>query len=218
MMMQSMCKKVVCFDLDDTLYKEIDYVQSAFNEIAAFVGHSELLSKMLQWYNEGNNVFQELNNYLNKETPVISYLEIYRNHYPTISLSEGVEEVLNELMSRVFILGLVTDGRSRTQRNKIKALGLERWFESSYIIISEEFGTDKSDEKNFRYFMDLCAKASFVYVGDNPKKDFVVPNQLHWKTIMLKDNGRNIHHQMEVPEDYFPQIVISNIRELLNIL
>ena len=50
MMMQSMCKKVVCFDLDDTLYKEIDYVQSAFNEIAAFVGHSELLSKMLQWY------------------------------------------------------------------------------------------------------------------------------------------------------------------------
>lgn len=216
--MLSMCKKIVCFDLDDTLYKEIDYVQSAYGEIATSVGHTELLPQMLQWFNEGNNVFQELNNYLNKKTPIISYLEIYRNHYPTISLSDGVEEVLNELMNRGFILGLVTDGRSRTQRNKISALGLERWFENSNIIISDEFGTEKTNEKNFRYFEELYPEASFTYVGDNSRKDFVVPNQRHWVTIMLKDNGRNIHHQTEVPEGYSPQIIISDIGELLDML
>ena len=217
--MPCMCSNsVICFDLDDTLYKEIDYLQSAFSEIATSIGYSELLPQMLRWYKDGKNVFQELNNYLNKDISIAAYLEIYRSHYPTIYLSEGVEDVLNGLMNRGVILGLITDGRSTTQRNKISALGLERWFKNNNIIISEEFGTDKSDEKNFRYFMNLYAEASFVYVGDNPTKDFVVPNHLHWKTIMLKDNGRNIHHQMEVPEDYFPLIVISDIRELLDII
>lgn len=28
--------KVVCFDLDDTLYKEIDYLKSAYREIASY--------------------------------------------------------------------------------------------------------------------------------------------------------------------------------------
>ena len=28
--------RVICFDLDDTLYKEIDYLKSAYREIAGY--------------------------------------------------------------------------------------------------------------------------------------------------------------------------------------
>lgn len=216
MMMLSMCKKIVCFDLDDTLYKEIDFLESAYHEIATSVGHPELLPHMLQWYKVGDNVFQKLNKYLNKETPISEYLEMYRNHYPTISLSDGVEDVLNELKYRETILGIITDGRSISQRNKIKALGLERWIEDKNIIISEEFGSDKTNERNFRHFAELNPGCSFTYVGDNPQKDFVVPNRLGWQTIMLKDDGRNIHQQGIVPKEYLPQTVICDFRELLD--
>ena len=216
MMMLSMCKKIVCFDLDDTLYKEIDFLKSAYHEIATSVGHPELLPHMLQWYKDGDNVFQKLNQYLNKETPISEYLKMYRNHYPTISLSDGVEDVLNELKYRETILGIITDGRSISQRNKIKTLGLERWIEEKDIIISEEFGSDKTNERNFRHFVELYTGGSFTYVGDNPQKDFVVPNRLGWQTVMLKDDGRNIHQQGNVPNEFRPQTVICDFRELLD--
>ncbi|OPZ90547.1 MAG: hypothetical protein BWY75_00693 [bacterium ADurb.Bin425] len=70
MMMPSMCKKVVCFDLDDTLYKEIDYLISAYYEIAAFVGHPELVPQMVKWYREGESVFHKLNQLLCIDTPI----------------------------------------------------------------------------------------------------------------------------------------------------
>ena len=143
MMMQSMCKKVVCFDLDDTLYKEIDYLKSAYNEIFNSVDHPELLPQMIAWYRDGKNVFQELNNRIGIDKPIDDYLRLYRNHIPEITLSDGVEETLNELSRRGFPLGLITDGRSISQGNKISSLGLRRWIKSNNIIISEEFGSEK---------------------------------------------------------------------------
>lgn len=215
-MMPFMCKKVVCFDLDDTLYKEIDYLTSAYGEIAASVGHPVLVPQMVMWYREGENVFQKLNQLLCIETPIESYLKIYREHYPTITLSDGVEDTLDELKHRGFILGLISDGRSVGQRNKIKALKLDRWFDDENIIISEEFGSEKTDEKNFKYFEQKYPEHSFVYVGDNPKKDFIVPNKLGWQTIMLKDDGRNIHRQVSAYGENKPHVVIESISEVIN--
>lgn len=217
MMMPSMCKKVVCFDLDDTLYKEIDYLTSAYNEVAATVGHPELVPQMVKWYREGENVFQELNQLLCIDTPIDEYLKIYRNHIPTISLSDGVEDTLNELKHRGVILGLITDGRSVGQRNKIKALKLDRWFDDEDIIISEEFGSEKTDEKNFKYFEQKYPGHSFVYVGDNPKKDFIVPNHLGWQTVCLLNDGRNIHSQeFCLNDNCLPSVKISEINSILN--
>ena len=218
MMMLSMCKKIVCFDLDDTLYKEIDFVESGFRLIAESEKRPDLLPKMMGWRDRGDDVFFNLNKAIGKETSKTEYLKIYRYHRPKITLSEEVEETLNELKSREVVLGLITDGRSETQRNKIKALGLEKWFDDDNIIISEEFGSEKTDERNFRFFMKKYPGSEFMYVGDNPKKDFVVPNRLEWKTVMLKDDGRNIHRQETVPEEYLPQMTIGNLERLLDLL
>ena len=213
-----MCKKVVCFDLDDTLYKEIDYVESGFRLIAESEEHPDLLPMMMGWRKRGEDVFFNLNKAIGKETSKSEYLKIYRYHTPKITLSEGVEETLDELKSRDVILGLITDGRSETQRNKIIALGLGRWFENDNIIISEEFGSEKTDERNFRFFMKKYPKMNYLYIGDNPKKDFVVPNRLGWNTVILKDDGRNIHKQEAVPVENLPQITITRIEELLDFI
>lgn len=212
-----MCKIVVCFDLDDTLYKEIDFVESGFRLIAESEKRPDLLPKMMGWRDKGEDVFFNLNKAIGKETSKSEYLKIYRYHIPNITLSEGVEETLNELKSREVILGLITDGRSETQRNKIKALGLDRWFDNENIIISEEFGSEKTDERNFRFFMNKYPGANYVYVGDNPKKDFVVPNRLWWKTVMLEDDERNIHKQdFSMPKEYLPQYMIKSFEEIID--
>lgn len=203
--------RVICFDLDDTLYKEIDYLKSAYREIAEYAagqctGCSDSVyfltikayNRMLDAYREGLNAFEELNMFLGLELPISDYLYIYRNHKPKIVLSEDVVQTLDELQAEGVRLGLITDGRSVQQRNKIEALGLGRWIDEKDMVISEEFGSEKPALANYDYFMKRYPEChDFIYVGDNLKKDFIAPNTLGWQTVCLKDDGRNIHKQID---------------------
>ena len=103
----------------------------------------------------------------------------------------------------------MTDGYSVTQRNKIKALDIENIFD--LIVISEEFGFEKPNPKNFEVF-DKFNTIEKYYIGDNTSKDFIAPNTLGWTTICLLDNGKNIHMQDFNKElIYLPKIKINNL-------
>ena len=209
-----MCNTVICFDLDDTLYKEIDYLKSAYIEIAESVGHPEAAGQMLGWYLAGENAFKKLIETYGLTASVADLLKIYREHYPDIHLDEGVKEFLVGLKEDGAKLGLISDGRSLSQRNKIKALGLEGFFDIE--IISEEFGSEKPCLKNYQAVMEKFTwRKVFVYVGDNPAKDFVAPNQLGWRTVCLAQDKRNIHKQdMSFGKEFIPHYVIASILEL----
>lgn len=222
--------KVICFDLDDTLYKEIDYLKSAYMEIAEFAagqctGCSESVNilaikaynRMLDAYREGVNAFEELNMFLGLELPISDYLYIYRHHKPKITLSEDVVRTLDALTAEGVRIGLITDGRSIQQRNKIEALGLSRWIDEKDMVISEEFGSEKPALANYEYFIKNYPEChDFTYVGDNLKKDFIAPNILGWTTICLKDDGRNIHRQeiFTIKEEAKPGKFIGRLMEI----
>lgn len=215
MMMLCMCNTVICFDLDDTLYKEIDYLKSAYIEIAESVGHPEAAGRMLDWYQAGENAFKKLIETYGLPVGIADLLKIYREHYPDIHLEEGVKEYLVGLKEDGAKLGLISDGRSLTQRNKIKALGLEGLFDIE--IISEEFGSEKPCLKNYQAVKEKFPERKvFVYVGDNTAKDFFAPNQLGWRTVCIKNDGRNIHRQeMSLKKEYMPQYVVLSIKKLI---
>ena len=221
---------LIAFDLDDTLYKEIDYLRSAYREITRYAMsragergrmvagmENGAYAEMMRTYHSGGNAFQRLNEVLGLDIPTGDYLRIYRTHHPDIRLGEDVVSVLDALKAQGHILGLITDGRSLQQRNKIVALGLDRWIAHTDIVISEEFGSEKPAEANYRHFMlryPECRK--FVYVGDNPQKDFIAPNRLGWQTICLEDDGRNIHRQHfdEVPRKAKPGQVCLSMKDV----
>ena len=113
-------------------------------------------------------------------------------------------------------MGIITDGRSVTQRNKIEALGLEDTFDD--IIISEEFGSSKPSEENYLYFEKKYGNSNFTYIGDNTVKDFVTPNSLGWNTLCLLDDGNNIHKQnLDLNPDYLAKKNFSSFKELIDI-
>lgn len=222
--------KVICFDLDDTLCKEIDYLRSAYREIAEYAaehcrGYSDPVSVlahkaydvMLAAYQEGQNAFDVLNSFLGLDLPIADYLYIYRNHKPKIALCEDVVRTLDALKAEGVRIGLITDGRSVQQRNKIMALGLDRWIDDADIVVSEEIGSEKPALANYEYFMKRYPGCSdFTYVGDNPDKDFIAPNTLGWETICLRDDGRNIHKQdfSAVSNEAMPNKMVMNISML----
>lgn len=223
--------KVICFDLDDTLCKEIDYLNSAYREIAEYAaehcrGCSDPVSvlahkaydMMLAAYQEGQNAFDVLNSFLGLDLPIGDYLYIYRNHKPKIALCEDVVRTLDALKAEGVRIGLITDGRSVQQRNKIEALGLGRWIENADIVVSEEIGSEKPALANYEYFMKRYPECQdFTYVGDNPRKDFIAPNALGWITICLMDEGKNIHRQdfVSTPAQALPKKTIESLKDLI---
>lgn len=215
---------VVVFDLDDTLYKEVDFLKSAYKEIAVFLSketdknHGVIYNNMMEYYKNGANTFKEILEFTqSKNTTVEQLITIYRNHSPNITLDIETEELLKRLKKGNVRMGLITDGRSKQQRNKIEALKLRDYFKD--IIISEEFGSEKPDIKNFKYFNDKYLGCQFLYIGDNTAKDFIAPNKLGWLTVCLLDQGNNIHQQnFNVKKAQQPVFTINSISELEHIL
>ncbi len=212
--MNNLC---VIFDLDDTLYKEIDYLKSAYRFIAKqlkdeFRPEDRIYDVMFEAYIKGQNAFSVVKNTLNIDTPIETLLQWYRTHIPDITLPDDSKKMLGYLHNKGIAIGILTDGRSVTQRNKIKALGLNQYIPEQNIVISEEFGSEKPCEANYTYFESLYSEIdNFIYVGDNPRKDFIAPNRLGWKTIGLIDDGRNIHKQETANAEAAPGIWISNL-------
>jgi len=197
------------FDLDDTLYAEIDFLQSAYQHIASIlspVNASALYQQMLQRYNNKEDVFKWLINvYPGCEMQWL--LHEYRHHTPAIKLNEAALEILQKLKKYNAPCGLITDGRSITQRNKLKALHIEDAFDD--IIISEEFGSEKPDERNYTFFTKKYPGKHFYFFGDNIRKDFIVPEKLGWNSFCLQDAGKHIHPQHHTTTQTMYKIIAS---------
>lgn len=214
--------KVVIFDLDDTLYKEVDFLKSAYREIADLAekeyGCQDVYDKMITWWKAGENVFEHLISAYRLDFSTNELLEIYRKHFPQICLDEETRNVMIQLR-KTCKMGIVSDGRSLTQRNKINALGLTEYFDWPDIYISDEVGHLKTAPYSFEKIMERYPDCEYMYVGDNPAKDFLVPNRLGWITVCLLDTGQNIHPQdYTLPEEYLPQKTINNIGELVSLI
>lgn len=204
--------KIVIFDLDDTLYKEIQFLKSAFQHIAFTVdkNNQSLRSQMFQCYKIGGDAF-ELVNSLYPNVSILDMISLYRNHKPIIDLSPRARDLIL-MLSQFCTLGIITDGRSKTQRNKLDALEITQYF--SLIIISEEIGTEKPALDNYKIFQEKF-NGDFFYIGDNLNKDFVTPNSIGWTTICIKDSGSNIHKQnFNLSQEMIPKLTFDNFDQL----
>jgi putative hydrolase of the HAD superfamily len=200
---------IVVFDLDDTLYNELDFLKSAYRHIAQELEpkkYHELLVLMLSLYRSRENVFEIISTRygLTKE----ALIEMYRRHTPSIKLFDGALTLLNEIKRKKGKIGMVTDGRVQTQMAKINALGISDLLDK--IVISEEIGSEKPAIANFKTIENSLMGTTYHYIADNLKKDFLAPNALGWTTTGLIDNGMNIHYQshlyldqLHMPRQFF---------------
>lgn len=223
--------QVVIFDLDDTLYKEVDFVMSAYMHIdrllVADYGTTPGMAYEIlgEAFSNGVNPFDTLNDHLNRigvEVPdAINWmLTEYRNHIPLIKLNKETIEMLEHTMSRGVPMFIITDGRSITQRNKIRALHLYDYIPWNNIFISEEMGCEKTNPAAFkeiqrRYPSSPDNKVEYVFVGDNPAKDFLVANTHGALSVLLLDDGSNIHPQdIKVDGKHQAKFFIKRFKEL----
>ena len=108
-----MRSKVIVFDLDDTLYYEIDYLKSAFKEISEKFSYrlssSEIYETMFDLYNKNGDAFRFAVENINDNVDKEDLINVYRNHHPDISLAEEVVSVLDFLKKANYIIGIISD-------------------------------------------------------------------------------------------------------------
>jgi putative hydrolase of the HAD superfamily len=203
--------KIFVFDLDDTLYSEFDFQKSGIIFVCKTLNYSKsltdiILSDKKNWV---QNIILNTNNKLTKS----ELLFLYRNHLPNICLYNDAKLFLNILKKNNIEISLITDGRSITQKNKLRSLGIHNVFRK--IIISDEIHSEKPSEINYKLVMSDYTDKEYIYIADNPNKDFITPNKLGWTTICLLDRGYNIHKQnFNLSKEYLPQKIVKSFDEI----
>lgn len=208
-------KSVIVLDLDDTLYNEIEFLKSAYMEIARGLekhNHLPLYAKMISLYRSQKDVFGILADYY--QVSKSGLISKYRQHQPKIKLFDGAKELLENIKKYNGKIGIITDGRTQTQTAKIKALGIASYLD--HIVISEEIGTEKPHPNNYKEMENTFGEGSYSYIADNFKKDFITPNILGWDTVGLIDNGLNIHteNHLYFNKEHEPKKYVSSLGEI----
>ena len=216
-----LAEAIIVFDLDDTLYKEADYhssgVRAVANKLTHLFGIDVEASLEDLIINGERDLWGGICRRLNVPASVKeSILWEYRLHSPNIQLTSEVKDVISFVRQYAAGIAILTDGRAITQRTKLLALGLA----GMPVYISEEFGASKPHPARFKLIEQSYPGKHFVYVGDNPKKDFVAPNGLGWITFCLVDDGRNIHSQdlSQIEKDYLPHFWLADLKDLQTFL
>ncbi len=190
---------VVVFDLDDTLYLERDFVRSGFRAVDRWLAseHAALGLFEIAWRlfeaGERGRIFDQALPHLGvaAEPPLIQRLvAVYRDHEPEIALLPEAADLLAWLRGRC-PLALLTDGDEATQRRKVRALGLEDYCRP--IVYTDALGRAhwKPSPKGFLSIQRRFGlpPERFVYVGDNPARDFRAARTLGWRTVRIRHPG-----------------------------
>jgi putative hydrolase of the HAD superfamily len=207
---------IVVFDLDDTLYDEINFVRSGFRYVARFLDscrENEIFSFMWGLFcNIGSGrIFDETVAAFDLSVEVSQLVDLYRYHPPNIGLPGDSKQILENL-GGVCPLALITDGPGRMQKNKFFAMGLDQWIE--FPVFTSLHDTSKPEEKAFRLVMQYFSdETKFLYFADNPAKDFIAPRNLGWLTVRYK-NRFGLYKDLPSDADF----EIENRTELLEIV
>jgi putative hydrolase of the HAD superfamily len=123
-----------------------------------------------------------------------------------------VPQVLLKLR-KSFVLGIITNGFSDLQNEELDALGLRVFFD--YVIISQEVGMRKPDEK---IFLEALRRTStqpdrFLMIGDKLKDDILTPKRLGMHAGLVL-HGKKPDYDLRVSPDF----TIQNLNFLPNLV
>ncbi|WP_419872856.1 HAD family hydrolase [Candidatus Pristimantibacillus sp. PTI5] len=206
--------KAVFFDLDDTLYDQLQPFLTAVRT----AGISGLFRDRLQ----AEDLFKRLRKHSDRlwekhasgmmsleelriERTTAAFLDIginlaeqtavqlqenYEREQKRIKLRNGAETLFGQLESYGIRMGLITNGPVEHQMIKIRSLGLLNWIDLQAVYISDGIGIAKPDPEVFRHVrLQSCFDPEvLVYVGDAWHNDIVPSYQAGWNPVWL--NGR----------------------------
>lgn len=207
--MPSLSDRIV-FDLDDTLYLERDFAFSGYGAVEAALGVAGFAATCRSLFGQGERadiLGRALDRHGLGRDRLSELVATYRDHTPDITLCPDARACLDR-HGRGF--ALITDGAERTQRAKIRALGLDRRFD---LIVPTGQWPAGFGKPHPRAFELVGGGRPCIYVADNAAKDFLAPNRMGWRTVQILRPGR-VHDGAPPSAAHAAQVVIDSLDQL----
>ena len=123
---------------------------------------------------------------------VLEFQRRYVEFQYRIRLTDTMKHILDTLREKNVKMGVITNGNSVHQREKIKSLNLAHWIPAEHVIVSGDHDFRKPDVRIFREMerrLDLPAER-LLYVGDAFALD--IPGACHagWHTLWFNHRHR----------------------------
>ena len=189
----------VLFDLDDTLFGRVAWLDQAWRLVAdaAFEQYGidpvRLLNALRIVAGEGPDKGKVIDRALERvghgDVPVASLVDAFHSlDAPVLSPYPGVKASLARLRTHTKI-GLVTDGDPVIEWSKLDALGLEEAFDA--IVMSDALGGREMRKPNPAPFIAAAKELGVklvrcVYIGDRPDTDIAGAHAAHMKAIRVR--------------------------------
>lgn len=205
-------KKAILFDVDDTLYDQTVPFKEAYEQ---YFGNkppvpAEVIYPVTRKYSDqvysramsGQITMEELYIYRAQKAfgeynititveEALAFQKVYADRQRHIHMSETMEKILDYCFGKAK-LGIITNGPSAHQWNKVKSLQAERWIPHENIFVSGDVGAEKPERKIFDYAKRTMKleDAEIWFVGDSYELDVKGAVNAGWDAVWMNRRGR----------------------------
>ncbi|MDO4523416.1 MAG: HAD family hydrolase [Eubacteriales bacterium] len=212
-----MKKIVLVFDIDDTLYRQMDPLVSACEACLGYQlqdrekFYSVFCKRSAEMFRASEsgeisikksrliriqNTLQDLQIPCTEELAE-NFQKKYAQNQLRLSLAPELEELLEWCREENVPMGILTNGPLEHQMRKYRILGMNRWIPEKFTLVSAGAGVAKPDVRIFEMLqkqMNL-KEYNFWMIGDSYANDICGAKKAGWNTIWI-----NYHHY-KTPED-----------------
>ena len=221
------------FDVDDTLYEQIVPFEKAYKNLFNMDIDMEKFYLLSRYYSDVKfeasrngemnmdeyhiyriqEAAKDLGVYLSDEEALNMQKE-YKKNQQKLQMSNITISILEFAKENNIKLGIITNGPSKHQWYKVKALGVERWINKDNIVVSGDYDINKPDVRIFEIMQEKLQlpNDSLYYVGDSLENDIVGANNAGWKAIWIN------RYKKKLPENVDTYKIAENNGELFEII
>jgi len=228
--------KAIIFDLDDTLYdQKSPFVTALAETFQRPLAGDELAQIFNRFHDFNDQTFNQvtdatlsleawqtarIRHALATVTDdittdwAIQFEIAYQRALTNIQLFDGLASTLTKLSS-YYKIGVITNGSTSIQHQKLHQLQIEHFVHPDYIFISEELGIAKPDPSIFTTWAHQAGikAGEAVYVGDNAALDMTSAKHAGWQTFWF-----NHRQNDQVKPNVIPDQIIQSPAELNDLL
>ncbi|HEL1756090.1 TPA: HAD family hydrolase [Streptococcus suis] len=227
--------KALIFDVDDTLYDQIQPFERAL-ERHIEVAREQIELLYLSFRRYADEVFEataigkmslkdshiyrmkhalEDFGYQVSDATALAIQIDYDYFQGQIELSPVFPEIFSWCQAQGIAMGIITNGPYRHQLRKIRTMGLVNWFELEHVLISGQVGITKPDPAIFQLMEERLGMPGedICYLGDSFENDVVGAKVANWKAIWFNHRKR-----VEPIAPYQADKVVTDWDELVEVI
>ncbi len=224
--------QALIFDLDDTLYDQIQpFRRAVLKHLQVSADRLEPLYIAFRYYSD--EIFEAATTgkvslydshvyrmkaaladfgYTVTEAEAIAIQLDYELYQGQLELDSMFEELFTYCQQEGIELGVITNGPHRHQLRKIRSLGLDQWIAEDRLVISGQVGVTKPAVNIFKLLesrLDVETGA-ICYLGDSFENDVIGSKQAGWQSIWFNHRKRQA-----LASHYQPDLVVEEWVDLV---